>query len=450
MRGFIPHTEDDVREMLAKVGVKSLDELFSTVPEDCRWRGDLPLPDGLSEHETARHMRDLAGANRPASDALSFLGGGIYTRTVPALTGQILSRPEFYSAYTPYQPEVSQGTLQSIFEFQTMIARLTGMEAANASMYDGASALAEATLLAGAATRRSRVLLPRSLQPNCRRVVDTYTRGQDYILEDLPYDARGELDVAALESALGDDVAAVIIQSPNYFGVIEDLETLIPRIQAAGALAIVHVEPSSLGILEPPGSFAADIVTGEGQSLGLPMSFGGPLLGIMAVGKKHLRRLPGRLVGSTVDVKGREGYVLTLQTREQHIRREKATSNICTNQGLMMLAATVYLSALGEAGMSELAGNLASGAAGLIDKLGALPGFELAFSGDIYQEFVLRTPVQVAEILEAGRERGILPGIDLSEEYPEFEGRAMLVTVADGHRAEDFDRLADFLGGFAL
>ncbi len=449
MRGFIPHTEEDLREMLADVGVGTEDELFSAVPENCRWRGDLPLAPGTGEYGTSRRMRELASANNPASSSLSFLGGGVYSRVIPALTGQVLSRPEFYTAYTPYQPEVSQGTLQTIFEFQTMIARLTGMEAANASMYDGASAMAEAALMAGVATRRSKLLVPRSVQPSCRRVLSTYTRGQNYIIEDLPYDDRGEIDAKALDAALNDEVAAVIIQSPNYFGVVENLESLIPKVQEAGALAVVHTEPSSLGILEPPGSYGADIVTGEAQSLGVPMSFGGPLLGIMAVGKKQLRRLPGRLVGSTVDGSGREGYVLTLQTREQHIRREKATSNICTNQGLMMLAATVYLAALGEQGMSELAGNLASGAAGLAEQLLALPGYELAFAGDFYQEFVLRTPKPAAEILEAGREAGVLPGIDLSEDYPELEGHAILVTVADHHSADDFQGLVEFLGGVA-
>jgi len=448
MHGFIPHTEDDLRAMLEEIGVESLEGLFSTIPENCQFKGILALPPGEGEFGTARRIRELAEANRPATRQLAFLGGGIYDRVIPALTSQVLSRPEFYTAYTPYQPEVSQGTLQAIFEFQTLIARLTGMEAANASMYDGASALAEAALLAGASTRRSRLLLPRSLQPSCRRVVETYTRGQDYVLEELPYDDRGEIDLSALDGALGDDVAAVLIQSPNFFGVVEDLEALIPRIQAVGALAVVHSEPSSLGFLEPPGSFGADIVTGEGQSLGLPMSFGGPSLGIMAVGAAHLRRLPGRLVGSTVDASGREGYVLTLQTREQHIRREKATSNICTNQGLMMLAATVYLAALGEQGMRDLAEGLARGASELAGRLQALPGYEPAFSGDFYQEFVLRTPLPAAEILEAGREFEIIPGIDLSADYPELDGRALLVTVTDKHRLEDFDRLAEFLGGF--
>jgi len=433
--------------MLEELGLEKLDDLFSTVPGDCLWKGDLPLAPGLGEHGASRRLRELAETNRPASRLLSFLGGGLYSRTLPALSGQILSRPEFYTAYTPYQPEVSQGTLQSIFEFQTMIARLTGMEAANASMYDGASAVAEAVLMAGAITGRARVLLPRSLQPGCRRVIETYARGQRYILEEIPFDERGEIDRAALEASLGEDVAAVVVQSPNYFGVIEDLEALTPRIQAAGALALAHVEPSSLAILEAPGRFGIDIVTGEGQSLGIPLSFGGPLLGLMAVRSRYLRRMPGRLVGRTLDAQGREGYVLTLQTREQHIRREKATSNICTNQGLMMLASTIYMAALGEGGMTELAEGLARAASGLAARLGALPGCETVFSGDIYQEFVLRTSRPAAEILEAGRERGILPGIDLACDYPEWQGHALLITVADGHRAEDFDRLADLIGG---
>lgn len=443
---FVPHTDADRAEMLDAIGVGSIDDLFADIPEAARC-GPLDIPPGRSEQEVLAEMRNLAGRN--AIDLTLFLGGGLYDHYIPAAVDAIVSRSEFYTAYTPYQPEVSQGTLQAIFEFQTMIARLTGMEAANASMYDGASAMAEAALMAGVATRRSKLLVPRSVQPSCRRVLGTYTGGQNYVIEDLPYNDRGEIDVQALENALSEEVAAVIIQSPNYFGVVEDLETLIPRVQEAGALAVVHTEPSSLGILEPPGSYGADIVTGEGQSLGIPMSFGGPLLGIMAVGKSQLRRLPGRLVGSTLDGSGREGYVLTLQTREQHIRREKATSNICTNQGLMMLAGTVYLAALGEQGMIELAGNLASAAADLASRLEALPGYELAFQSDFYQEFVLRTPLPAAEILEAGRKVGVLPGIDLSEDYPEFEGRAILVTVADHHTADDFQGLVDFLGGVA-
>ena len=378
----------------------------------------------------------------------SFLGAGAYDHFIPSVIDHLAGRTEFYTAYTPYQPEVSQGTLQAIFEFQTMIARLTGMDAANASLYDGASAVAEAVLMAGAATGRGRVLLPASLQPSIRRVVETYTRGQEYELETLPTTASGRLDRAALEKALDGDTAAVLLQSPNYFGVLEDLDGLADRVHGAGALLLVHTEPTSLALLEPPGSFGADIVTCEGQGLGLPMNFGGPLLGVMAVSKKYLRRLPGRLVGKTVDGRGREGFVLTLQTREQHIRREKATSNICTNQGLMMLAATVYLADLGESGLRELAGNLARGAAGLAAGLEALPGYSLVFDGDFYQEFVLRTPAPAAEIVSVGEAEGIFPGIALGADFPEMEGRGLLVTVSEKHGPEDFERLAALLERF--
>ncbi|MDP6418930.1 MAG: aminomethyl-transferring glycine dehydrogenase subunit GcvPA [Candidatus Krumholzibacteria bacterium] len=449
MRGFVPHSEDDLRQMLSELGLADLEELFSSVPADCHFRDDLSLPAGLDEHSLRIRMEDLSSANHPASCTLSFLGGGIYDRVIPAMSSQILSRPEFYTAYTPYQPEVSQGTLQAIFEFQTMIARLTGMEAANASMYDGGSALAEAVLLAGAATGRSRVLLPGSLQPSVRRVVETYTRGQDYHLESLPWTKEGRLDPALVKEQLDSETAALVVQSPNYFGIIEDLKSLAPLAREAGALLIVHCEPGSLALLEPPGSFDADLVTGEAQSLGLPMNLGGPLLGIMAASKKYLRRLPGRLVGKTVDAKGRDGYVLTLQTREQHIRREKATSNICTNQGLMMLAATVYLACLGESGMKELARGLASRAKALAERLQQLPGYSLAFSAPFYQEFVLRTPRPAREILSDLRKEGVYAGIPLDRDFPMMGDHTMLVTVSEKHRPEDLDRLEELLGSLA-
>ncbi len=449
MRGFVPHTEDEIHSMLAVIGVASIDELFASVPADCRLEGDLPLDPGLDEHGVTRRVTTLAAANRPAGAELSFLGGGVYDRIVPALMSQVLSRPEFYSAYTPYQPEVSQGTLQVIFEFQTMMARLMGMEVANASLYDGASALAEALLLAGNATRRRRLLLPASLQPGCRRVVETYVEGQGYEIATLPWTASGELDPAALESALDEDVAAVVVQSPNYFGVVEDLARLAPLVKASGALLVAHVEPSSLGVIEAPGRLGADVVTGEGQSLGLPMSFGGPHLGLMGVTKKQVRRLPGRLVGATEDAAGRPGYVLTLQTREQHIRREKATSNICTNQGLMALAATVYLSLLGEGGLRGLAAGLADRAGYLAERIASLPGYRLPFDGDIYQEFVIEGPLPAARIREAGREEGIHAGLALAGDFPVLGENALLVTVSEKHGQAELDRFARFLAEVA-
>lgn len=441
MRAFIPHSDEEIRRMLKAVGVEKIDDLFDSVPEDCRLEGSLDLPRGLDEHGTVLAMEAIASRNRPAAEELSFLGGGIYDRITPALTRQMLSRPEFYTAYTPYQPEVAQGTLQVIYEFQTMIARLTGMDAANASLYDGPSALAEAILVAGAATRRNRVLLPASLQPSARRVVESYTAGQDYQIDTLPVNVAGELDTSAVEAALGEETAALVVQSPNYYGVLEDLSLLAPLAAAAGALLIVHTDPVSLALIEPPGSFGADIVTAEGQGLGLPMNYGGPGLGIMAVGKKYLRRLPGRLVGATTDSQGRTGYVLTLQTREQHIRREKATSNICTNQGLMMLAATVNMACFGEGGMKTLAENLAIGAATLAAGIETLEGFSLAFSGDFFQEFVVKTPVPTDGILAAGLGEGIHAGI------PVIDDHHLLVCVSEKHRAPDLRRFLSFLKG---
>ncbi len=445
MRAFLPHTADEIREMLAVVGVSTIEDLFTSVPEACSRQGDLDLPPGLDEFGVGRRMEELAAMNRPAGGQLNFMGGGCYDRIIPAVGAHILSRPEFYTAYTPYQPEVSQGTLQVIYEFQTLMARLMGTEVANASLYDGASALAEALLLAGAATRRKTLLLPASLQPACRRVAATYCEGQDYRLESLPWTESGGLDVDALKAALDEDVAAVVIQSPNHFGVIEDIGALAPMVKEAGALLLAHVDPSSLGLLEAPGKLGADVVTGEGQSLGLAMSYGGPYLGIMGVSKKLIRRLPGRLVGRTQDEQGRDGFVLTLQTREQHIRREKATSNICTNQALMALAASVYLAALGESGMAELGRGLADRAGTLASAAEALPGYRLPFSGPIFQEFVLQAPRPAVEILTAGREAGIAPGLLLGGEFPDLGEEALLVTVSEKHSAADLDRFLAFL-----
>ena len=449
MPGFLPHTEAEIRDMLEAVGVGSISDLFASVPESCRWSGDLDLAPGLDEHGVARVLGELGARNRPAGRGLSFLGGGAYDRVIPSISAQILARPEFYTAYTPYQPEVSQGTLQVIYEFQTLMARLTAMEVANASLYDGASALAEALLLAGAATRRNRMLLPASLQPACRRVAATYCEGMGYQLDSLPWDASGRLDPAAVEAALDAEVGALVVQQPNHFGVIEDLGELAPLAKAAGALFCVHVEPGSLGLLEPPGAFGADVVTGEGQSLGLPLSFGGPYLGIMGVSRKHVRRLPGRLVGKTQDAQGREGYVLTLQTREQHIRREKATSNICTNQGLMTLAASVYLAALGENGLRTLSRGLADRAGTLAARIETLPGYSLPLKGPIYQEFVVEAPRPALELLAAGAERGIAAGLALAADFPALGERALLVTVTEKHAMADLDRYVAFLEDFA-
>ena len=437
--------------MLEAVGVDSIEDLFTTVPDACRFEGDLDLAPGLDEHGVTKRMDELAATNRPAGARLNFMGGGVYDRVIPSVMAHVLARPEFYTAYTPYQPEVSQGTLQVIFEFQTLMARLTGMEVANASLYDGASALAEAVLLAGSATRRELCLLPASLQPECRRVAATYCGGLGYRFTAIDWDESGRMNQGALRHGLeyGEKVAAVVVQQPNHFGVVEDIEAIAPIVKAAGALLIVHAEPGSLALLDSPGAQGADVVTGEGQSLGLPMSFGGPYLGIIGVSKKLVRKLPGRLVGRTADDRGGEGYVLTLQTREQHIRREKATSNICTNQGLMALAATVYLSSLGESGLKTLARGLADRAGTLATAIEALPGYHLPLTGPIYQEFVVEAPVPAAEILAAGAERGIAGGIALGAEFPTLGERALLVTVSEKHGTADLDRFVDFLKEFS-
>jgi len=450
MRGFLPHTDGEIRAMLDAIGVADIEALFASVPAASRWRGDLALAPGLDEYSVGVRLAALAALNAPVGALLNFTGGGAYDRIQPAVMSQILSRPEFYSAYTPYQPEVSQGTLQVIFEFQTLMARLTGMAVANASLYDGASALAEALLLAAAATGRRTLLVPAALEPGCRRVAATYAGGQGLAIRELPWDARGGLDGPALAAALDGDTAAVVVQSPNHFGVVEDLAAIAPRVKAAGALLCVHVEPSSLGVLEPPGSFGADVVTGEGQSLGLPLSFGGPWLGIMGVSRDLVRRLPGRLVGRTVDAQGRPGFVLTLQTREQHIRREKATSNICTNQGLMALAATVYLAALGEAGLRSLAEGLADRAGHLAARIERLPGYRLPFAGDIYQEFVVQAPLPAAELLRRGRERGIAAGLPLGEDFPALGPNSLLVTVSEKQGPAELDRFVAFLAEAAV
>ena len=448
MRPFVPHSEAEISDMLAEIGVPDIDALFESVPAACRSGGDLPIAPGLDEYSTAARLTGLASRNRPASAELSFLGGGSYDRIVPAMCAQILSRPEFHSAYTPYQPEVSQGTLQVIFEFQTMVARLYGMEAANASMYDGASAFAEALLMAGVATGRSLLLLPANLNPNCRSVAETYLAGQSYRLQTIPTGANGKIDIAALADLLSgceDPPAAVAVQSPNAFGVIEDLEKIGPLVAACGSLLIVHADPSSTALVRPPGEFGADIVTGEGQSLGLPMSYGGPGVGLMAVTKKWLRRLPGRLVGRTEDASGRPGFVLTLQTREQHIRREKATSNICTNQGLMALCASVYLAMLGESGLRGLAQGLADRAGYLAGRIEGIAGYRVPFAQDIYQEFVVLAPLPAEQIIERGLAAGIHAGIAMSRVFPELGENALLVCVSERQTQADLDRFATFL-----
>lgn len=450
---YVPHTAEDEAHLLRTVGAASVDALFEQVPEGLRLRALLDLPAALHEADLVRHLADLAGRNRVGRDVLSFLGGGAYDHYAPAAVDEILRRSEFYTAYTPYQAEVSQGTLQAVFEFQTLVCQLLGMDIANASLYDGATALAEALLMAQRVTRRDRVVVAASVHPEYRDVSRAYFAAHADEISTVPFGADGRVDLVALEAALDDGVAAVAVQSPNVFGCLEPLVEVARLAHAHGALLVVtFTEALAFGLVKPPGAFDADIVAGEGQSLGLSLSFGGPYLGLFAVREKHVRAIPGRLVGRTVDAAGRDGFVLTLSTREQHIRRERATSNICTNQGLCALAATIYLSLLGPRGLARLARVNHANAQRARAAISGLAGFAPRFPDTpTFNEFVVRTPRPAAEIVAALADEGVLPGLALGRFFPEdrdFED-ALLVTLTEQHGVADIERLTTALGRFA-
>ena len=440
---YIPMTDADRQRMLAAIGVSSFDELISHIPEQYKLKGLLNLPRGLSEYEATRLLRDLSARNLSTDEYVCFLGAGAYDHFVPAAVDHILLRSEFYTAYTPYQPEVSQGTLQAIYEYQTLICELTGMDVANASMYDGASALAEAALMSVAQTRRRRVLVAATLHPLYRKVLDTYTRGQGIEVVTVPETA-GRTDTSALKKLLTEASACVLVQHPNFYGVLEDVDAISEATHAAGALLVTSNDPISLALLKPPGAYDADIATGEGQPLGIPLSFGGPYLGIFAVKKNLVRRMPGRLIGMTTDTQGRRGFVMTLQTREQHIRREKATSNICTNQGLMALAATVHLALLGKQGFRRVAEMSLQKSHYLARQIAQVPGCELAFDQPFFKEFVVRTPVAATEIVEKLLERKIFAGVPLSQFYPK-RPHELLVAVTEKRTREEMDAFVQAL-----
>jgi glycine cleavage system P protein (glycine dehydrogenase) subunit 1 len=443
---YLPHTEEDVRQMLAAIGVASVEDLFCEVPAAVRLTRPLQLPEALAESDLLRELRRLAACNATAADHLSFLGGGAYNHFIPAVVDQLISRSEFYTAYTPYQPEISQGTLQAIFEFQTLICQLTGMDQANASMYDGASGCAEAVLLAARATRRKKVLLSAGLHPDYRRTVATYCKFLGLELVEVPCAASGGTDGARLQALVDGETAAVVAGYPNFFGVVEDLAALAGIAHGAGALLVsVTAEPIALGLLKSPGELGADIAVGEGQSFGIPVSYGGPGVGFFAARQKFLRNMPGRLIGQTLDRDGHRGFVLTLATREQHIRREKATSNICSNQGLCALMATVYLALLGKAGIREVAQQNLAKAEYAKGRLADLPGVTLPLSGPTFNEFVIETPQPAAVVLAALSERMILGGVDLGR-YDRGRQRQILVCVTEQNRRAEIDALADAMG----
>jgi glycine dehydrogenase subunit 1 len=441
---YVPHTEAEKRAMLDALGLQSIDDLFDAIPPDLQFRQRLDVPPPMPELELRRHAGELAGRNEDVSRRPCFLGAGLYDHYVPSVVATVIGRGEFYTAYTPYQPEMSQGTLQAIYEFQSMVAHLTEMEVANASMYDGASALAEAVLMAADITGRSHVVLPKSVHPNWWRVTETYTAALDLHLigPDTP---QGTTQPAALAGRITEKTACVVLQQPNFFGGVEAVREIAELAHAAGALLIVAANPIALGLLPAPGTEGADIVVGEGQPLGLGLNFGGPLVGLFACRKEHVRRIPGRLVGATTDARGRRGYTLTLQTREQHIRRERATSNICTNQGLCMLAATAYLAVMGRAGMREVAEQCLRKAHYAHAAITSLPGFTAAFNAPFFHEFTVRCPVPPRQINAYLREHGIVGGYDLGRDYPELSDCVLFCVTEKRTRAE-IDALVEVLG----
>jgi glycine dehydrogenase subunit 1 len=435
---YLPHTEEDVAEMLKVIGVAKLDDLYATIPRECRRTSGLNLPEPMTEWELGDHMAMLAGSMAVSPEYKVFVGAGSYEHFIPESVIQLLARSEFVTAYTPYQPEVSQGTLQAIYEYQTLVARLLGMETANASLYDGASALAEALLMALRITHRNRVAISRTVHPSYQKVVRTYLAAAGCELLELSYLQDGTTDLSALNGI--DDLAAVAVQSPNFFGCIEDLKPIGDLVHDKGALFVVcFSEPLAYGLLKNPGSQGADIACGEGQSFGIPQSFGGPGLGMFASKMKYVRSMPGRLVGMSKDMAGERGFVLTLATREQHIRREKATSNICTNGSLCALAAAMYMASLGGTGIRELA-MLNHDKSEYLKKELVRAGFKVPFSGPTFNEFVVEFPPGFECAYERLLEKKMVPGLSLAPYYPELPNHYLLCATEVRTRA-DMDAL---------
>lgn len=433
--------------MLGVIGASSTAELYADVPPGARLAG-LDLPSELSEIEVTRVLRELSDRNFDLSRHPCFLGAGAYNHYIPSVVSHIIGRSEFYTSYTPYQPEISQGTLQTIYEFQSLICELTGMEISNASMYDGASALAEAVIMAANITDRGTILLASSVHPDYRRVLNTYVQGLNFTVVAGSVGRGGTLDPDLLSRHLSTDVACVVVQYPNFFGCLDDLEALAEAAHGVGALFVVATNPISLGVLTPPGELGADVVVGEGQPLGIPVSFGGPYLGLFATRERYIRNLPGRIVGATTDTRGARGFVLTFQTREQHIRREKATSNICSNEALCALASTVYLSYMGKFGMRQVAELCLQNAHYLANRLAAVPGYRLAFDGAYFNEFVLRCPVSPSLVNARLRDIGIIGGYELGNDYPDLAD-SILFCATELNRVGDMDRLGTVLGQLA-
>jgi len=439
---YIPQTNDDQQAMLEAVGVASLEELFEMVPSELRLGRQLDLPAAMGEMELTAHLQQLAARNTSAAQAVCFLGAGSYDHFIPAVVDFVAARSEFYTSYTPYQAEASQGSLQALFEYQTLVTQLTGTDVSNSSLYDGGSAAAEAVLMALGATRRSaRVVVAQSVHPEYRQILATYLANLDAELITVGT-PEGAVAPEQLETAVNDQTACVLLQHPNFFGCLEEVEAAAEIAHRAGALLVVAVDPISLGLLKRPGDYGADIVVAEGQSLGNPMAFGGPYLGILACREQFVRRMPGRLVGQTVDRRGKRCWVLTLQTREQHIRREKATSNICTNQGLIALRAAVYLAAMGPQGMREVAELCLQKAHYAARRLTAESSLSMVFDRPTFKEFAVRSSDRpVEELLEAARAQGVFAGVPLGRWYPELAD-CLLVAVTEKRTKDEIDGLA--------
>jgi glycine dehydrogenase subunit 1 len=442
---FIPHTDTDIRDMLDAIGVPSIEALFDEIPAALRAKPLTGIPEAMNEMALGRFMQERATQD---GKPLNFIGAGAYEHHIPAAVWAIVTRGEFYSAYTPYQAEASQGTLQLLYEYQTMIASLTGMEVSNASLYDGASALGEACLMAVRAHRKSkslRILVPTSVNPTYMQVAQVVAGNQQIKFEPTPYQSgSGTLGLTSLDKYKGQDITALVIQQPNFFGQLEDVDALTDWAHANGTMVIAVVNPMTLALLKPPGQWGqkgVDIVVGDGQPLGVPLAGGGPYFGFMTTRMEYVRQMPGRIIGRTVDLDGKQGFTLTLQAREQHIRRSKATSNICTNQGLLVTAGTIYMSIVGPEGLERVASDCVARTEELVAALSKIKGIKVAFSGPRFHEAVLTLDKPVAPVLEALAAKGIAGGVDVSRQYPEL-GNALLVCATETRTSEDIARYA--------
>jgi glycine dehydrogenase subunit 1 len=446
---YIPNTDEDRKEMLERIGVSQFSELLSEIPEELRFKGEYSIGKALSEFEVKKKLSSIASKNRTTNENISFLGGGIYDHFIPSVVNTISSRSEFYTAYTPYQPEVSQGTLQAIYEFQSMICDLFAMEVANASMYDGATALAEAAHMAVNINNRSEIVMCDSIHPHYQKTVRTFTKGVCTSIHSVPISDKGRMDPGELKKVITEKTSAVLIQHPNFFGILEEMDEIEKIVHEKGALLVMDVHPLTMGLIKPPGEYNADIAVGEGQPLGITQSYGGPLLGLFTARKEYIRRMPGRIIAETVDIDGKRGFVMTLQTREQHIRREKATSNICTNEGLCALRAAVYLTLLGTSGIKEVAQRIFEKAHYLAGEMRKSDRYRLAFpDSPFFQEFVVRTEKPAEKLLEGLEKEGIFGGFNLGTMREEWKN-TILIAVTEKRTKEEMDRFISILNSLS-